>query len=55
VRLEGRFYQETLPYKPLAGRFRRKICLLQAFVQEKSPLKRLFGFLGQKQVAMRLT
>jgi hypothetical protein len=35
--------QEKSPYKPLAERFRRKICLLQAFIQEKNPLKWLLG------------
>jgi len=28
VRLKGRLYQEKLLYKPLTGRFSRKMCLL---------------------------
>src|SRR5678815_3952216 len=38
-------YQEKLPSQPLVERFRRKICLLEACIQEKSPLKPLFGYL----------
>jgi hypothetical protein len=36
-------YQEKLLYKTLAERFQRNICLLLACIQEKSPLKPLFG------------
>jgi hypothetical protein len=39
------FYQEKLPSKPLVERFSRKICLLQAFIQEKSPDS--IGFSGK--------
>jgi hypothetical protein len=34
--LSSDFYQEKCPYKPLAERFRRNICLLEAFIQEKT-------------------
>ena len=38
------FSQEKLPSQPLVERLRRNICLLEACIREKSPLKPLFGF-----------
>jgi len=38
------FSQEQSLYKPLVERFRRNIRLLEACIQEKSPLIPLFGF-----------
>jgi hypothetical protein len=37
------FYQEKLLSQPLVERFRRNICLLEACIQEKSPVKPLLG------------
>jgi hypothetical protein len=48
------FSQEKFPSQPLGERFGRNICLLQACIQEKSPLQPLFGFHGKQKVGMRL-
>ena len=42
------FYQEKLPSKSLAERLRRKMGLREACIQEKSPLKPLFGFVASR-------
>jgi hypothetical protein len=47
--LSSDFYQEKLPSQPLGERLRRKNRLLEAFIQEKSPLIPLFGFKAPRE------
>jgi hypothetical protein len=53
--LSSDLYQEKLPSQPLGERLRRNIGLLYACIQEKSPLKPLFGFHGRTKVGMMRT